>query len=1153
MKLRTINLACIFTLLPGMAWASVTCTTPAGTLDQALQTVLAADNARTQLVWNSKNAQTVRVGQHKFNNAAMKEVLTVLLKDTPFTYQVTPKGVYTVVATKGGTTPAVKGTVKGIVLDAEGEPVIGATVIVKGTQYGVATDLDGAFTLIDLTQTNPTLLISCIGYLPQEKKVALGSDNTFILEENAQLLGEVLVTGYQELSRERATGSFSKISSADLEGKRISSISSLLDGQVAGVVGDKIRGVTSMNGVTTPLYVIDGFPVEKTVNDGYGNWTEETPDINVEDIESITVLKDAAAASIYGARAANGVIVITTKKAQKDTQQIYASTTLSVQPYSYKSAHWADAATLVGLEQEWAAMNPKLKGDDAGTYAQNLLDNASYSTAATKAILNRYAGNLNQVELDTKLAQLAGQSYNYYHQAEELAKKNTFMQQYNLSVNKGAGRNNFSASFSYRHNQLEDKYTHNQQFGINIKNVAEITNWLTFDCGAYLNYANGQQQTFDVFSPGYTVMPYDSLTNPDGTPWTYTQEQRYSKSDLATLNDHNLNRMDVTPLDEMGMNLIKNRDFSTRLYGRLQFKFTNWLRYTASFQYEAGEYKTEQFREQESYYVRNLVNTFASQGADGETVWNMPNGNINYEMANTLRGYNFRQQIDVNYSFNDNNELTAILGQEIRENKTNTSTSTLYGYDPDMLSFEMIDANNLTGISGLWGWGSFTTQDFAKRMELKNRFVSFYANASYLFMQRYMLSGSIRWDKTNLFGTGSKFQKKPIWSVGAGWNINKEEFFPKLPWVNMLKLRGSYGIGGNIAKNSAPYMTANYKPNTHVGGLSGTISSRPNPDLRWEKTTTANVGIEFALLNNRLTGAVDYYFKRGVDLLANTNGVPTEGWGFSTYTINNGKMTNQGIEVTLNSTPFKTRDWTWNLGAVFSYNKNKVTYVNVEAPVAVLQLDYPESYPRIGNPYNSIYGYEWAGLSADGLPQVYDSEGNICSTSEPSGLESLVYLGTTVPTTMAALNTTVRYRDFELTMQCTYEGGAKMRNTFAPFFNTVGPVNASIADRWQKPGDELTTDIPRFVSTESELYNWSMASLYKNSSACVVSANNFRLSNLSLTYHLPQNICKKMYLNNARLMLGIEDLFMIAANKDAKYLMGGYNNPTYVMALNLNF
>lgn len=1139
----TLALACPLLL------AALTVNTPAGTLDAALKAVRSATS--DQIVWNSRTAQSLKVKAHQFKDVSTESALKTLISGLPLAVEKSSTGVYTITAA-GGTVPGVRGSVAGRVVDAQGEPIIGATILIKGTDYGVATDLDGNFTLKDLTESQPVLLVRSIGYKPYEEKAKLGTKGLVItLKEDAQVLNEVVVTGYQELSRERATGAFSRVDADELKGKRISSVSDLLEGQVAGMADGSIRGTTSMAGVTTPLYVIDGFPVEKTINNGY-SWEEQVPDINVEDIESITVLKDAAAASIYGARAANGVVVITTKKAKQDTQTVTASATLSVQPYAFPKSQWADASTMVGLERDWAAQNPNLQGDGAAAYAQNVLNNASYTTKGIQTILNRYAGNISEAQMNERLAALASAGHRYYDQVGDLTKKNVFRQQYNVAVNKSTGRNNFNASFTYKHNQLEDKNTHDQSFGINIRNIAELAKWLTFDTGVFLNYSDSQTQTFDPLNPGYTIMPYDALVNADGTPWTFAQEDRYAQYQLSTLNNYGLNRMDITPLDEIGRGLIHGKDFSQRLQARLTFKFTSWLKYAASFQYEAGEYKTNQLREKESFYTRDRVNSFATAGADG-TVFNLPNGNIYNTASNTLRAYNFRHQIDVNYDFNDDNQLTALLGQEIRENKNTYQTQTLYDYDPQMLSHTLVDANALTSLSGLWGWGSFSTYDIGRMTELKNRFVSFYANASYLFMRRYNLTASIRWDKTNLFATGSKFQKKPIWSVGAAWNIDRERWFPAVWWVNMLKLRASYGIGGNIAKDAAPYLTASYGSNTHVGGQSGNVQSRPNPGLRWEKTTTANVGLDFALLSNRLTGSVEYYYKRGTDLLANNNGVPVEGWGFSTYYFNNGKMTNQGLELTLNATPIQTSDWTWTVGTVMGYNHNNVDYVNCTAPVLFLMFDHPEAYPRIGNPYNSIYGYKWAGLSENGTPQVYDKDGNLCSDMAPQTVDDACYLGSTVPSFTGSLNSALRFKQFELSLQFIWQSGAKMRNTFAPYLSSPAAVSAAIADRWINSGDQAVTDIPAFISQENPLYNYSASSMYLNSDACVVSTNNLRLRNISLAYNVPAQWCKKAYMTGARIMFGIEDLFWIAANSDAKYLMGGFSRPNYVMSLTLNF
>ena len=1045
--------------------------------------------------------------------------------------------------------------IRGQVLDNEDIPLVGADVLVKGTTAGVYTDVDGYYEIEVPDNPEVSLIFNFFGMKPHEELIGSRDRINVILFPDVEMLDAVVVTGYQTISKERTTGAFAKVNSEQFETQRISNVSTMLEGRVAGLNDGQIRGVTSMNGLTTPLYVIDGFPVEKTTNDGYGNWVESVPDINPEDIQSITVLKDAAAASIYGARAANGVVVITTKRAQKDQMNVSFSATLSLQPYStYADKYLADAATMVELEREWAAQNPNLQGTGAAAYAQGLLDDNTFTTQGIRALLRGYAGQMTQSEVDAQLAALAAMGYSYYDDIKRYGARNPFSQQYNLSFGRGSEKNTFNASITYRNNLESDKYTDNDDIGINIQNTTQITKWLTLDVGTYLNYGSGSTQSFSLFSPGYTYMPYDRLVNGDGSYYTNRQEDRYSAYNMSILNSNGLYNLDITPLDEIGMNLTRQKNFSNRTYARLAIKFTDWLKYTASFQYEYANYATEQLRSKDSYDVRNTVNTYASANGDGTATFNIPYGNIYFTSNNITRAYNFRQQLDFNKTFADKHEVTALVGTETRENKNNYENRTLYNYDPDLMTYSLIDQVGLSSMGSIWGWGSFTTQNTAYLLELINRYVSFYGNAAYTYDGRYTVTGSIRWDKTNLFSTGSKYQKRPIWSVGASWNIDREEFMQGADWVNMLKLRFSYGIGGNIAKNSAPYMTAYFGSNQHVGGISGTIQSRPNPNLRWEKTATTNVGVDFSLLDNRLSGTVEYYYKNGTDLLANTNGVPTEGWGYSTYTINNGEMVNEGFEISLNGTAVSTSDWRFDIGAIFSYNRNEVTYVNVEAPVSFLLIDYPAAYPRIGNPYNAIYGYQWAGLSAQGTPQLYDRNGELYDDMTPSDIEDLLYFGTTVPVYSGALNLNLRWRNWELAAQFLFEGGHKMRNTSLPFINgSIAPVNNRIADRWQQPGDEAHTDVPRYISSENPLYNYNYYTMYAQSSVNIIDASNLSLNNLSLTYRLPSNACSKLAMKGARIMAAAENLFMVAASPEAKYLLGGYNKPTFILGVYLNF
>ncbi|WP_241748750.1 SusC/RagA family TonB-linked outer membrane protein [Aestuariibaculum suncheonense] len=1056
----------------------------------------------------------------------------------------------------------IQSQITGTVTDKKGVPLPGVTIAIKGTIKGTATDFDGKFEL--LSNPDNILVFSFLGYLSKSVEVGNQTVINVVLEENINELEEVLVTGYQTISKERATGAFSKLNTDDFKSQRLNDLNTIIEGRVAGFQNGVLRGTTTMKGLTTPLYVIDGFPIENTRYTSTGALIENLPELNLEDIQSITVLKDAAATSIYGARAANGVVVIVTKKAKTGKTSVSFSSNLTVSPYRYYVDNLTDAGDIVDLEREWANGNPRLQATDgsAQTYAQSLLTNAVFTSQGMQSILNYYAGNISENQSNDELNKLGALGYQYYDDIEKYAKRSPFYQQYNVSLGKASESNSFNASITYKSNEYEDLYSNDESVGINLRNSTQVTNWLTVDLGTYTKFQDGNTQTYNTLSPGFTYQPYNRLVDESGNNFVSTAESRYNASTLNAINTYGLYSMDITPIEELGRNIKENKNFTNRTYAKLDIKVVDWLKYNAMFQYEYGVDRGSQLMNKESFAVRNKVNQMAS-ASNGVAVYNIPYGNIYNETQQYANAYNFRQQIDIDKIFADKHELTAILGTEVRHSKLEYKSNTLYNYDTKLLSFSPVDQKALLNASGLILGGFMYSSDFAQAREITNRFVSVYGNTSYTYNRKYTATGSLRWDRSNLWGTDSKYQNKPTWSVGGSWNISSENFFD-VTWVDMLKLRASNGIGGNIAKNSAPYMTASYFPSNTVGGTYGYVSSRPNPQLSWEKTTTTNIGLDFALFKNRLNGALEFYNKKGEDLLANTQGVPTEGYGYSTYTINNGEMQNRGLEITLNGTVVKAGDFSWDATGIFGYNKNKVTYVNVEAPVYFLQLDYPSEFPRIGTPYNSIYGYKWAGLSQTGLPQVYDSEDNALS-SQPNDLESIQNFGSTVPKYSGSFSSTFKYKNFDLSMLFIFQGGHKIRNTQLPmlkngyngalrsYVSNIGVVNNKIANRWMQPGDELTTNVPRAIFEYDSDFSSALYSIYSLADINILDATHLRLSNVSLAYNLPKGLLSKLNVSSARMNFNVENAFTIAKSRDAKFMLNGFNAPNFVFGINLNF
>jgi len=1112
-----------------------------------------------------KNAPKVNL---QVKNADLNDVLQLIFKDQPLEFSISNKSVLVKRKESSYLEKIIRRfksiDITGKVLDEKNLPLPGATIQVKGIKRQVLSNSDGEFSLSDVDE-DAVLVISFLGYETREIKATANLGSISLVQATGQLQEVTVSTGYQTLPKERVTGSFSNISAKQLEQQRLSSMQSLLEGRIPGYNNGLIRGTTSMNGTTTPLYVIDGFPVENTSIRSLGGVTDAIPGLNLEDIETITVLKDAAAASIYGARAANGVIVIVTKKAKKGKPQIAVSSTFTLSPYRQYTDNLTSSADIVELEQEWAANNPNLRGSNAANYAANLLQNVAYPSQGINAILRNATGTLSSADLNTKLGQLASSGYQFYDDVEKYSKRSPFYQQYNINVGQATDKNSFYSSVTYRNNKNQDKYSGDQSLGLNVNNTTQINKWLSLELSTYLSFGDNDLQNYVTTSPGYAYLPYDRLVNADGSNFTMPAASRLSANTMTLINNNRLYNMDITPLEEQGLNIGQTKSFNSRSFVKLGAKITSWLTYKSSFQYEYATERLDQLLDKNSYTVRNKVNTFASTNPNGgSTIFNLPYGNINYTENRFNTAYNFRQQVNIDKTFGEKHSLTAIIGTEIRDRKLEYRSQNLYNYDPQNLTFSLINETLLASSPGnILGGGTLASRDVTSIAERTNRFVSAYANAGYAYDSKYLFTGSIRWDRSNLWGTSSKYQNTPIWSLGAGWNINKESFFD-VDWVNSLKLRVSHGIGGNIYTNNAPYMTAYYNANNNVGGVQATIGSRPNPLLSWEKTTTSNIGTDFTLFGSRLSGSVDYYRKKGKDLLASTMGVPTEGFGYSTYQINNGEMLNHGIELALSGDVIRSKDLSWNLGVQYAYNKNKVTYVNVEAPVYYLQLDYPQAYPRIGNPYNAIYSYQWAGLSATGLPQVYNAKGEKV-TASPATLESIIYSGSTVPKYSGSVTNALDYNNFTLSFLLTFEGGHKMRNTFLPVLGTayngvlggyitqIGTVNKDIENRWRTPGDENRTDIPRVVFAEDPAYNSQTADIYRNADINVIDASNIRLRNISLAYKLPQPIAKKAGMENIRFQFNVENAFTIAKSSTAKYLLNGYMSPNYVWGVYLNF
>lgn len=631
-------------------------------------------------------------------NQTIDKTMKSVLDGTPFVYSI--DGKYINVTRKVQADKKTK-KITGYIYDEDREPLIGASVVAKGLSIGTSTNLDGFFTF-EAPETVNELDINYIGMEPLVFELKGKSGVTITMRTSKQVLDDVVVTGYQTLSRERSTGAFGKVYSEQLEVKRMNNLDDILEGEFAGYVSGMIRGVSTMNAISSPLVVIDGFPVEKTTLDRTGSTTEGMPDINPEDIESITILKDAAAASIYGARAANGVIVITTKKAKQGKTEVSFSADVTIHPYNLYLKNMTNSSDVISLEKMWAANNSALVagGTSAETQAADIRENGAYPSLGVDILLNQYTGKISESEANNALNALAAKGYQYYDQAKKYGKRASLYQQYNLRVAKTTDRNITNFSATYWGNQYEDVNSDDWKLGLNFSNSMTITKWLQADFGVYLKYGNTNSQSYDLLSPGFNALPYDSLVESDGS-YTVASSQN-SEERRSIIEKYGLYSEDIIPMDELNYSLSSTKSLSTRANMRLKVDFTSWLNYTVMFQYENSTDKLRMLREKESSYASSLINNFTTQSY-GYLIYNLPNGDMLYLQNKEKQSYDFRQQLNFNRTFAGKHVVSWIAGQELRHTKLFYDDDTHYGYDSDLLTWPTFNEKSLSYFSGLLG------------------------------------------------------------------------------------------------------------------------------------------------------------------------------------------------------------------------------------------------------------------------------------------------------------------------------------------------------------------------------------------------------------------------------------------------------------------
>ena len=874
-----------------------------------------------------------------------------------------------------------KRTVSGTVKDEEGEPIPGVTVLVKGTQTGVATDINGHFELRVDDDPEVVLQFSFVGMKSQEVRIGTSATLAVVLENDTKALDEVLVTGYQTISKERATGSFDMLSREQLN-KPATTLASRLVGVTAGVQGIEdengdisfeIRGQTSLNTDARPLVVVDGFPVEGEFNT-----------INPNDVESVTILKDAAAASIWGARSANGVIVVTTKKgalAAKKGAQVEVSAFVKVQPKIDLDYYNPLASSAETVEYERKGFSTNFFGGPWSPIDDSYLNaNNSYSQAVVALNENRL-GYLSDSDMEATLEKLSKQ--NNKDQIREYLLQIPVTQQYNVNISGVNERMSNMLSLMYERNRDGFKENHEDRLMVNYRTNVKLFKWLDFNFSGMVQYNNAENSGINAVGDYYSLtygsiqglQPYDMLVDENGNrtklAGNYYQPilERYIPTELFPYSDWSYN-----PITE-----IENRDLCTtelnaRIQGGFTIHFMEGLNFDTKFQYEMYNTHNTDIYNENTFAVRNHINTTSTWDKETDKITlNLPKGGIKDESESSVKSYNFRNQLNFDRVFKERHALNVIIGTEISERiAESTDYARTYGYNDETLSVGVFP-NGVTGTIG-WMGSSNGTFDYTNSYSYNtDRYFSLYANAAYTLDEKYTLSGSVRTDASNLITDDPKYRYAPFWSVGLGWQISKENFMQDIKWIDRLNVRATYGYNGNVDKSTSfrPLISVNATQNSYTHDFNASIQSYGNPSLRWERTGTWDVGVDYSFLGGKLAGKIDVYSKLGKDLMASMS-IPSVN-GTSSQSLNAAKMTNRGIELEIGTQLPVYGDeivWTGNLN--FSYNKNKIQELYKATYQAYELYGGGTSAYVEGCDANTLWVFEYAGIVNKGTKENPD-------------------------------------------------------------------------------------------------------------------------------------------------------------------------------------
>ncbi len=1160
--------------------------------------------------FNEENISTLdRITIHK-EKATIKEVLDEVLKNTPYTYKLVND---VIVISQKSQDPKkqekpAKRHIRGHIEDAiSGEPIIGATIIGHRSVLGTSSDMDGNFSFV-LPGVFDSIVVSYIGY--ETKYIALeNKDEGFVfaaLEPDIQEINEVVVTGYQVINKNEITSAVSEIKAEELDLIGALSVDEMLEGKATGLMVTtqsstpgasakvRIRSGSTFTGNQSPLWVIDGIVYEDPVPlsadeinsfDNINLIGNALTGVNPQDIESITVLKDASATAIYGTQAANGVIVITTKRGQVGKPTLSYRTSVSyVQAPAYSDFDLMNSKDRIDVSREM------YERDLGMVSSYDNYDNLGYEGALKLLWDGTYDYNQFQEQvnyLETLNADWFGALY-------QPAVNTTHA----LSASGGAKNVKYYFSVGIDDQQGTEK-------GVNLNRITSRSNVdlnLTDKLLVSLQYSGSVQKaqynhsSINVFNTAYYTSRTIPVYETNGDPF-YQSQLIFSKGSNRIYGGYNI----LNEIENSAKN-ITNKDYS--ISGNLTWNFLPGFRFSSIISYRNTTNLSEEYITEDTYYVAALRTYMDYEDLSSDLVADyasVPFGGLYGSGTINQDAITFRSQLNYNKSFGSHT-LNANLGFESRSTKYHGSTGWLapgFNYSQGWSFVELPAVGSVAG-TGLdvnnydykyminWLTENGDLDIYPTITDRVRNSISAFAILSYIYANKYVLNFNIRSDGSNTFGQYERYKFKPVWSASARWNLHKEAFLYKFDLFDELSLRASYGFRGSMP-NASPYLlisdygrgNATYYPEEVAS-----LSSFPNASLRWEKTTTMNTGLNFSVLKGRVSGVLDYSYSKSEDLLQERPISLVN--GSSTYLYNSGSKDVQSFEVSLRTVNIKKKRFSWSTFANFSYDKDRVLEGFEEGLTYTTINNYLNgSIYRTGFPTSGFFSYRFDGLNEEGFPMfenLYDeTNGTIVEHLE----KVLVYEGTRVPKFYGGFGTEFRYKGLSLRANFSYKLGYKTRLLKLYSSNQSMPLpyenmRSEFNDRWRNPGDEQQTNIPVLSNeefyfdddTDPDNYLYTVSNLnyivpstsstawwmYNYSNIRVVRGDHIRLQSVSLSYNIPSDIINKAKISNANVSFQVANIAVWAFDKRLKGQdpdqvdgLGMPNLPQYNMSLNVSF